>query len=220
MGVNPRNPSSFTQATKLLPKTTTALVAYVIERCPNLLFSTLSLRLNADKGPHRDLGNSLEPSCIQVLTLETVGGNLWVANDKGSSIRVFQGRNIKGTIVECHHQPYVFSSKQVIHATDNWTGPRRLVLTAWTVMSSHNTQDVRNLLHENFGFPMPRAHKPLEGGQKTLHDLPQAAGLPLREFGIGVTFEVESSQSSQGPKEEPAPESQDSFTPTPEDTEG
>ena len=38
-------------------------------------FTTLGLRLNADKGPHRDLNDSPTQSFTQVLTEETVGGN-------------------------------------------------------------------------------------------------------------------------------------------------
>ena len=84
LGLNPRQPTVTTVATHSLPNLTRLISTYVSTLCPNLTFTTLSLRLNADKGPHRDLGNSSDPGCIQVLTPETVGGNLWIADVKGN----------------------------------------------------------------------------------------------------------------------------------------
>ena len=153
LGLNPRKPTVTTVATHSLPNLTQPICTYVVTLCPKLTFTTLSLRLNADKGPHRDLGNSSDPGCIQVLTPETVGGNLWIADVKGDVLQWVHGSRVPGKIVECHAAPFQFNSKHTLHATEAWTGPRRIVLTAWTVMSAQDISHHRAELQRAFGFP-------------------------------------------------------------------
>ena len=109
LGLNIRKPTVTTVATHSLPNLTRLISTYVSAQCPNLTFTTLSLRLNADKGPHRDLGNSSDLGCIQVLTPETVGGNLWIADVKGDVSQLVHGSRVPGRIVDCHTSPYLNS---------------------------------------------------------------------------------------------------------------
>ena len=150
LGLNPRKPTVTTVATHSLPNLTQLICTYVVTLCPKLTFTTLSLRLNADKGPHRDLGNSSDLGCIQVLTPETVGGNLWIADVKGDVLQWVHGSRVPGRIVECHAAPFQFNSKHTLHATEAWTGPRRIVLTAWTVMSAQDISHHRAELQRAF----------------------------------------------------------------------
>ena len=51
LGANPRKPDTITLASQKLPNTTRLLAKYSLLHCPNLTFTTVSFRLNADKGP-------------------------------------------------------------------------------------------------------------------------------------------------------------------------
>ena len=57
LGANPRLPHSVTNATTQLQQCTRALCAFIKQQQPEYSFTTLSLRLNCDKPPHRDTRN-------------------------------------------------------------------------------------------------------------------------------------------------------------------
>ena len=158
LGANPRNPQFPTLATHQLPHTTRLLAAYVLNHVPHMSFLCLSLRLNADKGPHRDLHNGPEPSFLQVLTNSQTGGNLWLADPKGSEEMLVNGSKVYETIVPCHEQPVNFSSKTKLHATQPWTGARRLVLVAWTPITK--CPELLTHLQQDFAFPKSRFSQP------------------------------------------------------------
>ena len=50
------------------------------------------------------------------------------------------GVPVRGFVHDCH-QPFVFNSKTRLHATEPWTGARRLTLVAWSTL----TFDVKSL---------------------------------------------------------------------------
>ena len=151
LGVNPRNPQAFTTATHALPHTTKLLARYISLHAPDFHFACISLRLNADKGPHRDMNNSCEPSSIQVLTKSDSGGNMWIADPSGTVPMQVHGSEVQGRIEECHTKPLLFESKNRLHATEPWRGDRRLALVAWTPLSRSPT--LLDLLTTEFNFP-------------------------------------------------------------------
>ena len=113
LGANPRNPSTCTNATDELPNCAKALCSFIMQRCPRAQFNVVSIRSNADKGPHRDLHNGPEDSFIQILEPPKTGGNLWVADAKGSCSMTVHGTKVQGKVVDCTNQPFLFPSKSV-----------------------------------------------------------------------------------------------------------
>ena len=112
-GANPRKPDSVTQASLKHPNTTKLLAKYILLRCPEITCTTVSFRLNADKGPHRDRHNGPEPSFLQVLIPQNVGGDLWLADPKGTSTMSLNGTSVVGRIVPCHDSPWFSVARPV-----------------------------------------------------------------------------------------------------------
>ena len=110
IGANPRKPNCLTRATQELPHVSKLLASYVRHCAPNIFFNVLSLRLNADKGPHRDSHNGPEDSFLQVLTTCQSGGNIWLADPSGTSLMQVHGVPVRGTIYDCR-KPFIFNSK-------------------------------------------------------------------------------------------------------------
>ena len=196
LGANPRNPSICTNATDDLPNCTKTLCSFITQKCPQAQFNVSSIRSNADKGPHRDLHNGPEDSFIQILEPPKTGGNLWVADAKGSCSMTIHGTKVQGKVVDCTNQPFLFPSKSKLHATEPWLGDRRIVLVAWCTLSLDYSLCAR--LHADFGFPIPsRASKPVP--QLSLQQAFESAEQHRKQqeaLGEGITFHVQSSSSS------------------------
>ena len=238
LGANPRKPDSMTQSTLRLPRTSKLLARYVRQCCPELVFTTLSLRLNADKGPHRDLQNGPDPSFIQVLTPRGQGGDLWLADASGTSAMNIHGTRVWGRIEPCHERPFIFKSKTQLHATQPWEAPRRLVLVAWSTLSTVSYPHTCRTLEDEFCFHVPTSPE-TPARPATNIRLALQAGSAMHQgmvsAGLRLIVDVESSQEPQtSPNEIPPdpPQSQasepmvapkpeltplpspDSFTPT------
>ena len=237
-GANPRKPDSMTQSTLRLPRTSKLLARYVRQCCPELVFTTLSLRLNADKGPHRDLQNGPDPSFIQVLTPRGQGGDLWLADASGTSAMTIHGTRVWGRIEPCHECPVTFKSKTQLHATQPWEAPRRLVLVAWSTLSTVSYPHTCRTLEDEFCFHVPTSPWTPTCPATNIRQALQAGSAMhqgMISAGLGLIVDVKSSQEPQtspneippGPPQSqvseslviPKPElphlpSQDSFTPT------
>ena len=152
---------------------------------------------------------------------------------KGDVFQLVHGSQVPGRIVECHTFPYQFNSKHTLHATEAWTGPRRIVLTAWTIMSAQDISHARAELQRTFCFPAaPLAtHLPQ---QVTLQQAFEAGARmqhtdPVAELVIPVSSSESSSQNSISQPRRNVPSCQvrqhvtdqdsDSFTPTLQDDE-
>ena len=157
LGVNPRFPKHVTIATNHLAQVTRALCTFVKQQQPSFSFTTLSLRLNCDKPPHRDIRNGPGLSFIQ--SLEPVeGGGIWIADSAGTVEREVHGQVVKGTNVECFRAPLLLDARRRLHATEPWVGARRLLLTAWSVLNVPRNRDLVTQLTEEYGFPV--SHQP------------------------------------------------------------
>ena len=178
IGANPRKPNCLTRATQELPHVSKLLASYVRHCAPNIFFNVLSLRLNADKGPHRDSHNGPEDSFLQVLTTCHSGGNLWLADPSGTSLMQVHGVPVRGTIHDCR-KPFIFNSKTRLHATEPWTGTRRLTLVAWSTLTLDRV--ACEVLSSDLGFPIP----------------PRLEAKPLAQLSIEASFK----QASAAPNE-------------------
>ena len=166
LGANPRKPDALTQATAELPHTTKFLANYILSRSPRMLFNVIALRLNSNKGPHRDANNGPEDSFMQVITKTVSGGNLWIADASGDTFMSFQGMQVPGRVHPCHEAPITFSGKTKLHATEPWTGPRRLVLLAWS--TNHLDPLTSRHLKDELNFPVSTRSETQSGAQLTL----------------------------------------------------
>ena len=156
LGANPRIPQQVTVATQHLKYVTRALCHFVKQRNPDFCFTTVSIRLNCDKPPHRDTRNG--PGGSFILLLEQVeGGEVWIADALGDVYRDVHGQRIPGVNVDCSNQPLLLDARKKLHATAPWKGKRRLLLTAWTVLNVPQNRELAEELRRDYEFPcVPR----------------------------------------------------------------
>ena len=155
LGANPRLPHSVTIATTQLPQITRALCSFIKQMAPDLPFSTLSIRMNCDKPPHRDTRNG--PGMSFILSLEKIeGGGIWVADAQGPVFREVHGQKIAGFNQDCYDFPLLLDARRKLHATEPWVGPRRLLLTAWMVINAAQSKNLSQQLSQcGFSLPAP-----------------------------------------------------------------
>ena len=225
VGANPRNPDICTAATQELPNTTKALCAFIHQLVPHAQFNVVSIRANADKGPHRDLNNGPEDSFIFVIEEPKEGGNLWIAASGGSYNMRIHGSVVPGNILNCTANPLTFPSKSKLHATEPWIGDRRITLVAWCTL--HLDRTLCSRLQEDYGFPSLTRLRPAAPQLSLTQSLlqHQAYNNKLKSLGQGAVFEVASSsgnsneesqnQSSQQSLESTVPDSPSNWTPAP-----
>ena len=152
-GANPRNPNTVTNATTDLPHTTQFLTQYILTLCPTFRFNAMALRLNDSKAPHVDHNNGPEDSFMMVVTPCESGGNLWIAEASGDVFLRHQDTMVAGRIHNCQGTPLLFPGKTRLHATEAWTGERRLVLLAWSTLTLD--KDANQTLATDYMFPVP-----------------------------------------------------------------
>ena len=153
LGANPRYPQAVTVATTQLPHFTRSLCNFVKQQSPNYTFTTVSIRLNCDKPPHRDTRNGAGLSFIQLLE-QVEGGEVWVADPMGTVHMEVHGQQIAGTLMSCFPEPLLLDARRKLHATAPWTGARRLLLTAWSVINVAQHEGLCKLLCRSYGFPL------------------------------------------------------------------
>ena len=88
------------------------------------------------------------------------------------------GVPVRGTIHDCR-RPFVFNSKTRLHATEPWTGTRRLTLVAWSTLTLDRV--ACEVLSSDLGFPIP----------------PRLEAKPLAQLSIEASFK----QASSAPNE-------------------
>ena len=153
-GVNPRSTAQVTAVTTELPNVYSVLRAFVEQSAPGFRFSCVCIRQDGMRLPHRDMKN-VGDSFAVTLTDHESGGGLWISDPQGDTFQVFQGGLLPGRI-QSLSDPYVFSARSILHATQPWRETRRVVLVAFTPLGSVKAQAT--------GF-WPRNVR-----QKTLHD--------------------------------------------------
>ena len=153
LGANPRYPKHVTVSTNQLSQVTRAICNFIKQRQPSFSFTTLSLRLNCDKPPHRDMRNGPGLSFIQLLE-PVEGGGIWIADPNGAVTREVHGQRVRGNNIECFQVPLLLDARRKLHATEPWIGNRRLLLTAWSVLNVSNNPELVTLLQDEYGFPV------------------------------------------------------------------
>ena len=66
---------------------------------------------------------------------------------------MLHGVKVQGKIIDCSTKPFMFPSKAKLHATEPWSGDRRIVLVAWCTLSLD--YHLCNCLKDDYGFPTP-----------------------------------------------------------------
>ena len=74
------------------------------------------------------------------LTTHHDGGALWVADSAGSVTMIHQGQTVAGRLQDIA-EPFVFPARTVLHATQPWSEPKRVVLVAFTPIGTLSLQD-------------------------------------------------------------------------------
>ena len=138
-GANPRNTSALTTVTHQLPHVYQALRAFVTQCVPGFKCSCICLRQNGSRLPHRDIKN-IGDSMVVALTPHVNGGGLWIADSEGDVFQLLQGRRIPGRVQDLQ-EPYVFSARTHLHATQPWVEDRRVVVVAFTPLGTVAIQD-------------------------------------------------------------------------------
>ena len=141
-GANPRNTKSLSVATVDLPHTFELLRAFIEQQCPEFKFSCVCLRLNGLRGPHRDTRN-IDNNMVLSLTTHQRGGALWVADSAGSVTMFHQGRAVQGRLQDIS-EPFIFPARTVLHDTQPWFEPKRVVLVAFTPIGTLTLQNSFN----------------------------------------------------------------------------
>ena len=167
LGVNPRSPQTVTVATDQLPNLVKALCHFIKQQSPNYTFTTMSLRLNCNKPPHRDTRNGAGLSFIQLLE-PLQGGEVWVADPMGTVHMEVHGHQVAGTLMSCYATPLLLDARRKLHATAPWTGTRRLLLTAWSVINVTQHKELCRRLCNGYGFPLVASSPPQTLTQESL----------------------------------------------------
>ena len=140
-GANPRNTKSLSVISGNLPHTFELIQAFLRQLRPDFKYSCVCLRQNCMRGPHRDTRN-IGDNLVLSLTEHEGGGGLWVADPLGQVTMIHQGLSLKGRVQDIS-EPFIFPARNVLHATQPWTEPRRTILVAFTpigtlTLQSHN----------------------------------------------------------------------------------
>ena len=138
LGVNPRCTKTSSVASANMPHVHELLKAYVLQICPSFTWTCLCIRQNCSKPPHRDTRN-VGNNMIVALTEHQNGGGLWVYDHNGGVYQLFQGRQLPGRTINVQN-PFVFSARSLLHATEPWKEARRVVLVAFTPIGSLTLQ--------------------------------------------------------------------------------
>ena len=159
-GASPRSSTKLLNGTHVHPQLLDMLVSFVRHHAPQFFFTTIALRLDSRKPPHRDIRNGPFGTFFQVLTEISQGGGLWIADASGRSFRQHNGRSLPGISFQAQESPVIFDARRRLHATEPWTGEPRLVVIAWTVIH-FGTLDtpIKSELRER-RFPLPGDETP------------------------------------------------------------
>ena len=138
-GANPRQTGKFTCASRNLPHVFELLQQFMTQTAPDFKWSTLCIRQNCIRGPHRDTRN-IGASLVLALTTHSQGGGLWVFDPEGRHQQVHNGQVLAGRI-RLLDQPFQFAARTTLHATQPWTESRRVILVAFTPIGSLSLQN-------------------------------------------------------------------------------
>ena len=159
-GASPRSSTRLLNGTHVHPQLLDMLVSFVRQHAPQFVFTTIALRLDSQRPPHRDIRNGPFSTFFQVLTEISRGGGLWIADTSGQSFRRHNGHSVPGISFQAQTSPVIFDARRRLHATEPWTGEPRLVIIAWTVIHFNTLEaSIKSELRER-RFPLPRDESP------------------------------------------------------------
>ena len=138
-GANPRQTGQFTCASRSLPHVFELLQEFMKQIAPDFKWSTLCIRQNCSRGPHRDTRN-IGMSLVLALTSHSQGGGLWVFDPTGQHQQIHNGQVLAGR-VQALDQPFQFAARTTLHATQPWSESRRVILVAFTPIGSLSLQN-------------------------------------------------------------------------------
>ena len=67
-----------------------------------------------------------------------------------------------GTFREIQHRPILFSSRSLLHGTEQWQGPERRILTSWTPQLATQNHPYFNVTLGLYGFLPPESTQEMD----------------------------------------------------------
>ena len=134
------------------PKVAQVLCAFVRQRRPSAVFTSLAIFCDIPTEPHRDSHNGPSPNLVFKLS-DFSGGGVW-CEGPGHDVRPVQGSPVQGRVLKFDDGCLELPAKDHWHMTEPWQG-RRVVLVAYALpyMPSVKLEVPQALLE--LGFPLP-----------------------------------------------------------------
>ena len=134
------------------PKVAQVLCAFVRQRRPAAVFTSLAIFCDIPTEPHRDSHNGPTPNLVFKLS-DFSGGGVW-CEGPGQDVRPVQGSPVQGRVLNFENGCLELPAKDHWHMTEPWQG-RRVVLVAYALphMPSVKLEVPQALLE--LGFPLP-----------------------------------------------------------------
>ena len=134
------------------PKVAQVLCAFVRQRRPSAVFTSLAIFCDIPTEPHRDSHNGPSPNLVFKLS-DFSGGGVW-CEGPGQDVRPVQGSPVQGRVLDFDNGCLELPAKDHWHMTEPWQG-RRVVLVAYALphMPSVKLEVPQALLE--LGFPLP-----------------------------------------------------------------
>ena len=134
------------------PKVAQVLCAFVRQRRPAAVFTSLAIFCDIPTEPHCDSHNGPTPNLVFKLS-NFSGGGVW-CEGPGHDVRPVQGSPVQGRVLNFENGCLELPAKDHWHMTEPWQG-RRVVLVAYALphMPSVKLEVPQALLE--LGFPLP-----------------------------------------------------------------
>ena len=154
------------KATHLYTSVTQWLNAFVRSQCPDHVWTTLYVSKNTRAPMHRDLRNAKGFEIWVRAVGEFSGGGLWIEGDsnQGCASRTIPGGGLRfGSVVDIKNEGVLFSGERW-HASEEWSGDSRWVISAFTPRDIGAVPDEQWSLLEGLGFPIEGVRTKLSQG--------------------------------------------------------
>ena len=178
------------KATRLHEHVTRWLNSFVRSQCPDHVWTTLYVSKNTRAPMHRDLRNAKGFDIWVRAVGEFTGGGLWIEGDsnQGCASRSLPNGDLRfGSVMDIQNEGVCFSGERW-HASEDWQGESRWVISAFTPRDVGMVEDQHWSLLSDLGFPV-------EGVRDRLSRVgtPRAARQLVEEVAAGpleVSWEV------------------------------
>ena len=144
------------KATEVYTEVTRYVNKFLQRQCPGHLWTTVYVSQNTRMPIHRDLRNAKGSKVLVRAVGEFVGGGLWIEGDSGEGLvskLLPGGARVFGSVYDIGAGPIVFSGDRW-HASEEWQGRARWVLSAFVPREFKSIESGQQELLEDLGFPV------------------------------------------------------------------